>query len=367
MSGPADTTENAATFTADSQVAKACKRIVRHIYAQGLKTGAKLPTQAEFRATTEFGNATLSAAMRILVEAGVLTRKTGVGTVVADPDARVPKLWTVGLTLSEELHQTPIYSQLVAFLQAHLQKTDCRFRLYLEPGQDVGAVPFAVFPGLEDDLAAGRLDAVISPAILDAASWARALALGVVPVYVGAEETLPCAVLIEQQTMVRQATELLVRQGCRRLAVASHEPPRPGFHYYWDGFQEGLAAAGLPVTAGESVTCGPVQGTRAGKQIAATLLDRAPEQRPDGVIIIDDWLAVGLAAAFREAGDYAPEMVVQCNQQAPLAFALPVTRFWVDVEALAVRSVELARTRLRDAAQPERVLFVPQQLADYGI
>jgi DNA-binding LacI/PurR family transcriptional regulator len=367
MTGLVDTTENAATLTADSQVAKACKRVVRHIHAHGLKTGAKLPTQAEFRESTEFGNATLSAAMRILVEAGVLTRKTGVGTVVADPEARVPGLWTVGLTLSEELHQAPFYSQLVAFLQAHLQKTDCRFRLYLSPGKEAGAVPFSFFPGLENDLAAGRLDALISPSIIDAASWARALALGVIPVYVGAEETLPCAVLIEQQTMVRQAVALLVRQGCRRLAVASHEHSRPGFHYYWDGFQEGLAAAGLPVTAGESVICGPVQGARGGMQIAAELLARPRSRRPDGIMVIDDRLAVGMAAAFREAGDYAPQLVVQCNQQAPLAFALPVTRFLVDVEALAVRSVELVRTRLRDAAQPERVLFVPQQLADYGI
>ena len=360
-------TKNAVAPTMDSQVAKACKRIVRHLHSRSLKTGAKLPIQAEFRQMTEFGNVTLSAAMRILVEAGVLTRKTKRGTVVADPDARVRNLWTVGLTLSEALYQAPFYSQLVAFLQSYLQKTDCRSRLYLGAGERSGDVPFSYFQGLENDLAAGRLDAVISLRVIEAASWAQVRSLGVVLVYVGAEETLPCAVLIEQQTMVRQAVALLARQGCRRLAVVGHESPRPGLRYYWDGFQEGLAAAGLPATAGESVICGPVEAMGGGKQIASALLARAPDQRPDGVIIVDDWLAVGMTAVFREAGGYAPRMVVQCAQQAPLAFALPVTRFLVDVEALAIRGVELARTRLRDPAQPERVLFLSQQLVDDGM
>ena len=350
-------------LTTNSQVVKACKRIVRHLHARDLKAGAKLPTQAEFRHTTEFSNDTLSAAMRLLAAAGVLTRKKGLGTVVDNPDAVVRGLWTVGLAFpAEALCNIPFFSQLLGALQSRLVQADCRCRFYLGPSKTVGPRYFSYYPFLEEDLAEGRLDAVITPAEVTAESWEKVLAAGGIPVHVGSYENARCGVLIEQQAMARQAVGLLVRQGCRRLAVAGPAYPNPGYDRYLEGFRAGLAESGLPPAAGE-VCSGHVHGVEGGRRIAAELLARPPKKRPDGIVAVDDWLVMGMAAALREAGDYRPRIVVQCNKQASLAFALPVTRFYVDVEELAAQGVALTLERLNAPARPERVVWLPQQLA----
>ncbi|MFA5203871.1 MAG: substrate-binding domain-containing protein [Lentisphaeria bacterium] len=354
-----------ARLTADTQVAKACKHVVRHLHSHGLRAGDRLPAQAEFREATEFSNDTLSAAMRILVQAGLLQRKTKVGTVVDHPDAVIRGLWTVGLAFpSDALCRVPFFSQLLGALQAQLAQAECRCRFYLGTAISRGPRYFSDFPFLEEDLAEGRLDAVIIPAEVEPASWDRFLAAGGIPVYVGSSDKLRCAVLIEQKTMVRQAVNLLARQGCRRLAVATYAYPHPGYDHYWIGLQDDLAKAGLPLLAEEPISSNSMNGAAGGRRIAADLLARPPQQRPDGVVVLDDWLAMGLAAALREAGGYTPKLVVQCNKQAPLAFALPATRFQVDVEELAAQSVALMLERLNAPARPERIRWLQPQLAN---
>ena len=351
-------------LTTDSQVVKACKLIVRHLHSRGLKPGAKLPTQAEFRQSTEFSNDTLSAAMRLLAAAGVLTRKKGLGTVVDNPDAVVRGLWTVGLAFpADALCNIPFFSQLLGALQARLVQADCRCRFYLGPGPTAGPRYFSYYPFLEEDLTEGRLDAVITPAEVTADSWKKFLAAGGIPVYVGAYENARCGVLIDQRAMVRQAVGMLVRQGCRRLAVACPSYPNPGYDRYMEGFRAGLAEAGLPRTAGKPVCSGRLHGVEGGRRIAAELLSRSPHERPDGIVAVDDWLVMGMAAALRDAGAYRPRIVVQCNKQASLAFALPVTRFFVDVEELAAQGVALTLERLNVPARPERIQWLQPQVA----
>lgn len=365
MAGTARAIRSASRLTMDSQVAKACKCIVRHIHSRNLLSGAKLPTQAEFRQTTEFSNDTLSAAMRLLAGAGVLTRKKKAGTVVDNPDAVVRGLWTVGLAFSADaICNIPFFSQLLGALQSQVAQAECRCRFYLGTAVVSGPRFFSHFPLLEDDLADGRLDAVIVPAEIEQSSWDKFLAGGGVPVYVGSCDRQRCAVLIEQKTMVLQAVAQLARQGCRRPAIATYAYPHPGYDHYWDGLQSSLAKAGLPPVMEPPCNSGWMRGAAGGRRMAADLLARPPEQRPDGLVVLDDWLAMGLAAALREAGGYTPKVVVQCNKQAPLAFALPVIRFQVDVEELAARAVALMLERLNAPARPERILWLQPLLAE---
>jgi DNA-binding LacI/PurR family transcriptional regulator len=100
---------------------------------------------------------------------------------------------------------------------------------------------------------------------------------------------------------------------------------------------------------------GPVGGWR----VAEQLLDMPEEKRPDGLIVIDDRIATGLTAALATAdGDYRPEMVVQTNRQSPLAFALPVVHFEVDVDELARRAVRNLMQRLLNPKLPFKVDWI---------
>lgn len=355
-------------FADDSQVLKASKAIVRHIHAHGLGPGDKLPSQAALRTTTGFSNDTLSSAMKFLGDTGILVRKAGSGTRVKNPDATVRGLWNVGVAAVSKsvLSNIPFFAQELGFVQAHLSEIGCRCRLYYPPVKSAVSAPmgFAAFPHLMADLSDGDLDAVISLADVDIASWPNRVAP---PVFIGIRDDVPLGVLIDWRSMVRQAVQLLVRQGCRRLAVVSIDPPRPGHLCFWRGFQEGLALAGLPEAAGESITDRPgISVRQRGRWPAATLLARQKEQRPDGIIVTDDWLAMGLTAALHDAGGYVPRLAVQTNRQAPLSFALPATRFEVDADALAVRGVEMVLARLKKPvpARPETVWMCPCQVTD---
>src|SRR5699024_1088770 len=76
----------------------------------------------------------------------------------------------------------------------------------------------------------------------------------------------------------------------------------------------------------------PISGMRAGFEIAQHLLALPPADRPDGLIIEDDYLAMGLTSALARYCDYRPMLAVCTTRQSPLAFALPVIRYETDIQ-----------------------------------
>ena len=169
--------------------------------------------------------------------------------------------------------------------------------------------------------------------------------------------------MIEQSEMVRSAVRLLVARGCGRLAVVSHGSPFPGFSRFWEGFVCGLNEHGLVPDEAQNITGSGIQGIAGGQQAAERILALPTALRPDGIIVVDDWLAMGLAATLRQTLNYRPRLAVQTNLQIPLAFALPVLRFDVDIHELARKGVELFFDLLRNPQQPAKALWVYPRLA----
>lgn len=346
---------------AESRVLEACKVILRHIQAHGLAAGDRLPTQDEWRRQTDFSNDTLSAAMRYLIDGQVLSRRSGLGTLVAEPRRSLEGLWTVGLALQHHIvGRKPFYAQLFCYVQEALGAAGCRTQIHLQQERDHQPLePLDKFHLLAQDVAAGRLDGVVTMASLHPASWATLRRQGVVAVHAGAWEEAPSGAVIDRRPMVRAAVAELAARGARHFGLVSMPEQHTDGGRFYHGFVDGLAALGLPPHAGLHVTGS--EGITGGEEAAQRLL--ATAARPDALVVVDDGMAMGLTAVLREHPAYRPLIAVQTNQQAPLVYSLPVIRYEVDIRELAEQAVACLLERLANPAAPERVMYLPPRRA----
>ncbi len=343
-----------ASPTRGSRATSAVKAVLRYAHRQGLAAGDRLPPQQDLRGALGFSNDTLTAAMRTLVDAGVLHRKSKAGTVVADLSATVPNLWSVAILVppAQEMIEVPFFAQLMHFLQSHFRQVRHDCRVYPSQGpwrHDLGRLDD--FPGLSEQVQASHVDAVLTTFHGDTAVWNWARERQIPVCHVWWYERAPLGVIIDQKPMVTAAARRLAGEGCGRLAVVSQSPPGRGGRRFADGFEEALRA--LPVRSGGILHAGP--GAAAGYALAEQLIARAAEERPDGLIVIDDRIAMGLTAGLAARSDYRPRIAVHANRQAPLYYALPVIRFEIDIEQLAAMAVHLLAQRLLTPDLPDRL------------
>ncbi len=343
---------------------QAVKAVLRYAHGKGLRDGDRLPPQQQLRVTLGFSNDTLTRAMGQLMRAGVITRKSKVGTVVADLSRPLPNLWSVALPSfpAELVGEVPFLAQLLQFLQSGIRQAGHRCHVYaMERSRNVDSPVLADFSGLEQDILAGAVDAVLTTLTTDARHWAWAKQHNLPLCHTWWWEAAPCGVVIDQKPMVMQAAALLADQGCRRLALIAAEPPRKGFGRFWEGFTEAATALAGRIETLPLLQEG--QGVLSGQKIAQRLLAMPAASRPDGLIAVDDRVTLGLTTTLVSAGDYRPKIVVQANRQAPLSFALPVFRFEVDIEQLASAAVNLLLERLPNPSLPPRLEFVAPRFA----
>ncbi len=354
----------------DSQVEVAVKALLRLIWVNGLGPGDRLPTHWELCRRIGVSTHSLTPAMRRLVGAGVLARKPKAGTVVIDPDAYREPLWRVGVAENFETLRgaSPFFSVLGACVQNELVRGGCWPRLYLrQMPTERHSDALADYPRLAADAASGLLDAAICLGNLDRGAWRRVA--GNAPLC-GFNEVSECGAQIDLRTMVREAVRCLAAQGARRVAVV-RKARHPAERDLRAGFSEGLAVAGLrPQTMGNASAAPKASATltntvthmMAGARVAQSLLALPAARRPDGLIVLDDYMAAGLTAVLREGGGYRPRIAVVTHLQAPQVYALPVLRFELDIAELARRGVAILAERLRNPDLPGRVEWVAPRL-----
>ncbi len=333
------------------EATRAAQYVVRAIQGRSLRRGDRIPSQQELCAATGFSNNAISAAMRVLVANGILTRKPKVGTVVVDPDRNIRGLWKIGVVILPATSSQPYYGELFHRVQTHLQDAGCITSVYHRnesrfPGYKA---KFEHFDYLLEDLERRPLDGILDLASLDGEDWQGRIRAGLAMVHAGAWEGAPVGVVIEHGRMVQQAVHALTDRGCRRMAVVSIGGYGPGYDRFWIGFETGMKEVGLSVRPEMSIHGG--EGPIGGRNVAEKLLAIPREARPDGLIVMDDRVAMGLAASLVQT-DYRPRMVVQTNLQAPLAFALPVVHCEVDIEELATRAVNMLFSHLNQPDKP---------------
>ncbi|MCF7854669.1 MAG: hypothetical protein K9N51_07725, partial [Candidatus Pacebacteria bacterium] len=105
-------------------------------------------------------------------------------------------------------------------------------------------------------------------------------------------------------------------------------------------------------------------GIDSGREAAGLLLGRPAHERPDGLIVGDDIVAMALAQVLRLESDYAPAIATITHQAAPLTFALPVLHFELNDAVFASTAVRMLTDRLCDPDLPDRVELIAPRLID---
>ena len=329
----------------------ACRKILVYLHENELTTGDKLPSHAELVKELHVCHDTLSTAMKWLVEEGVLSRRQRVGTVVERPYPTLPQrsFWRVGI-VAPPLTSSYFISVLIHCIHRHLGMRGFSDRVYM---LSLNAAPSSErypqdFSGLEEDLEAEILNALITPARLVADK---------VPVCGVASLHGDFGVRIDHRRFALEAVAELRKAGYRRI-LAGIAPPEESFGYQ---FTEGVNEAKATYELGndlETSIC--ANGIKSGYQLARTILERPRSQKVDAIIVRDDITAQACASLLASEGVSLP-MAVLTNVQIPLSFAVPVLRFALDVDELAKIGVELLLQKLlRPSKVPSSQSFAPK-------
>jgi DNA-binding LacI/PurR family transcriptional regulator len=323
------------------QALKAYRMILRYLRSRKVAVGELVPTQAELRQELNFSNDTLTRAMKWLVEDGVLERKQRAGTVVLDMSRARLDDHTVMLAMVPHttLPDEPFYGHLLRALEGYVREilgAQVRIMAHVVDMPGNAVWPMHTFPGLEEMIREGDIDAVICPIAVDPDQTSQFTKLGVPWLHVSSWEKTDAGVVIDQQPMMLQACEMLVQRGCKRLSVVTKDARARNHNRYWNAFVQASEMHGFesaPILEAGDISL------EAGRQLARRILKMPARQRPDGMVVINDVLASGLTDVLRDQKAYHPEIAVQANVPGTLIFGLPVIRFDVDIYKLAKQVV----------------------------
>lgn len=351
-----------------SQVAAACKQIARYIRSHKLAVGDTLPPQEELRQTLGFSNNTLSPAMKLLVEMGLLTRSNGAGTVIRDLAPLNRLTWTIGLAVMDLPIQGPgaFHAWLLHAMQSQLSKRHCTSHNYFRV-EDPQWPHHRLedFPGLAEDVDDGAIDGLITLEVLDASARATCASAGIPLLLcgVGRCEEMPLAVLGDSRGMIADAATALIGQGARRLAlVTGDDDGDPDARAFAALVQRAARANGGNDVATELLPAGI--GVQSGEEAALALAQRAAARRPDAMIVVDDFTALGMARVLAAQTGDLPRMAVLAHKQFSQPWPLPVMSYEIDIAEVAAHAVKTLQESLLNPALPPRQEWVKARLAE---
>ena len=163
------------------------------------------------------------------------------------------------------------------------------------------------------------------------------------------------------------AARCLIGAGCRRLAFASARGKTTSRRDKIAGFLAAAEEAGLAETAcvieGKAKSAyGDSELTELGKTLAREIAT-APQPRPDGVVAMNDMLAIGMIAGFREEGLRIPDDVSLAGIDDMVFSALvspAITTVRPPVREMAELTVTRLVARAKDPSMPvDDFLFTP--------
>ena len=163
------------------------------------------------------------------------------------------------------------------------------------------------------------------------------------------------------------AAHCLIAAGARRLAYVNLPSGTYSGVSRGAGFSEAAAMSGQPSISVELLQ-GRLAGYEGGAAIAAQLLDRPAERRPEGVFCANDTLAFGFMDAARHTfGLRIPEDIAVVGfDDVPMAAAasFQLTSVRQDIEGLAAEAVDRLVERMSDPTRPARSQTLPVELIE---
>lgn len=320
--------------------------LVRYIWDLNLQPGDKLPAYEALRRKLGLGSATINRAVCSLEQQGVLETKRRVGTFVVDPEADGHPGWVIGLAAlrSGDGGVGPFYSCLLHYLQTSFHELGCKTEVFYQKSSDRDTVDLDCFPGLLRSVTHGKLDSLVLTANLDKTSWGILDKSGMNPYFVGAPTPASRGVFIDFESAINEMIGDLIHRGCRRPALVSPDGSVHGS--FFPVFRESTKSLAGFDPEDFHFTGHSIDG---GLRICDQICQIRPDERPDGIAIVDDQIAMGLMNKMvRVSNSYSPPFAVMVNKQVQMCFPYDdVEVFEIDIQKLADATVKNAMGLLR--------------------
>jgi len=337
---------------------RAYKKLVQYIAMHGLVEGDRFPPQRDLRVELRLTNDALGNAMGVLAARGVITRRQRAGTVIRDTRAVQPVPWSVGLAASPApaTGAGSFFAQLISRLLSSLSNRDCQCSTYYRQVERHPArlIDFAF---LTDKVLADELDGVILLTDLHLDDWNSLLLCGVPVCHAHYWEEAPCGVIDDKASVCQLAIRQFARMGVTKIAIVSNLRIDGEKTRAWQGVVD--AAANTRYALSDVEWIFSRAGIESGGKIAGELMVRPKDDRPDGVIVLDDYTALGLADALHSQNSYRPAIAVLAAKQLPLRYPLPVIPFEIDIDVLATRAADMLIRRMNNPALPQELVHMP--------
>ncbi len=294
-----------------------------------LKPRTRLPSTEELAKLWQSSYFTVHTALSALAKEGLVERRHGSGTCVADPRSRFT---CAGLYYGENVWQeeeSAVYRNIHTALQARFDRLKKQTRVFIDSRPKTQQ--HELLPSLAEAIKNHEIQCLIAPVVN--ASDLPALIKLTIPTAFFQGVSVPNRVQIDEQSFLEQGLQRLVAQGCRSVGLISSLCPTgldkckaPAFYENFDRLTRSKGVETRDAWVRKPYR--PPQSFGAyGYREFRKLWSQA--ERPEGLIACYDTVERGVITAMLEVGVRVPEQLkVFFHRNANVALLCPFPASW---------------------------------------
>lgn len=330
----------------------------------GLRPGTKLDSESALSKRFTTSIVTVREALLLLAREGLLIRKQGSGTYVAEP----PKSLHLAILTDGHLYNaqtSPFFMSAAMAMVRLFAAAGYAARCYMGAQKECPADKDRPVTYWSDAVKKQEVLGVAALATQPNATWMEPLTARQVPI-VGPAHRYEYGVTHDHANFARRAVEYLVARGRRRIALLGWHSRQEPSAYYDRTLDELRAAHGLQTPPDWAPPAAShLQVGETWRQFRR--LWSASPLKPDGLVIGDDWQAREVVPALLECGIRIPEdllLLAHSNKGSGLSYPFPVVELEHDPESYGEAMGKLLLQRLRGEAIAERRVVSPFALVE---
>jgi len=325
--------------------------ILAYIWDQRLEIGDRVPSQSVLCAKLGIGCATVARAVRALVAEGILESRHGVGVFVKTAEPEGHPGHSIGLVGMIGDNANMFNWVLNYAIQSRLQREGCQCTIFPFREHYVPQPELSEFPGLETHIASRGLQGIVTITELSGKALAALKHAGIPVCYAGPPQAMPSGVILDTVGFIENALRDLRARGRCRPAILIGPCSETMRNEVFAKTAE-ILDAWKSCTASRDSILYEGFGIPAGCEIADRMFKMKPEERPDGLIMCDDIMAMGFYAELirRQSPklEYLPPMVILRNKHIDIDVpATGVIAYENDIDAASQLVIDMLLNQLR--------------------
>ncbi|MBI4023925.1 MAG: GntR family transcriptional regulator [Verrucomicrobia bacterium] len=333
-------------------------------------SGCRLESESKLARRFSVSTLTVRESLATLANEGLVHRRHGSGTYVADRAERQHVGILVGFDISHP-RTSYYYLRIIQQTRRFFETQGLRTKLYmrrLQLGEDPTGAPF--YPELLDDIAVDKLCGVAAVATVPHLQWLRPLRGKKVPL-IGSPHTFPFGVDVDHPQLARLGTRFLLEQGRRKIACLA-----------WEGFQWQVANKDMPGAFDAFKTTMKEAGVSVRKHWTTRELHpnltgagweefreiwHAEKEKPDGLLVCDNVLFADVVVAIMELGIRIPDqllVVTHSVKGSGILHPFPAVRLECDPDLIALTMGEMLVKLMKKETVSEPKIYLSFRWAE---